>query len=68
MSLQRFRFWQRKLTFFASAAVIVIAGGSAMAQPDPNPALVQQGKYLAQAGDCTACHTNLGGQPFAGGL
>ncbi len=26
------------------------------------------GKYLATLGDCAACHTALGGQPFAGGL
>ena len=26
------------------------------------------GEYLARAGDCIACHTARGGQPFAGGL
>ncbi|ROM69608.1 alcohol dehydrogenase [Pseudomonas brassicacearum] len=31
-------------------------------------ALIEQGRYLADAGDCTACHTAKGGQPFAGGL
>jgi mono/diheme cytochrome c family protein len=31
-------------------------------------ALVERGRYLADAGDCTACHTAKGGQPFAGGL
>jgi mono/diheme cytochrome c family protein len=30
--------------------------------------LVAAGKYLAAAGDCTACHTNPGGAAFAGGL
>jgi mono/diheme cytochrome c family protein len=30
--------------------------------------LVERGRYLADAGDCTACHTAKGGQPFAGGL
>ena len=29
--------------------------------------LVQRGAYLAQAGDCIACHTAREGQPFAGG-
>jgi mono/diheme cytochrome c family protein len=47
---------------------LALAPSLAHAQPDPNPALVEQGKYLAQAGDCTACHTNLGGAHFAGGL
>lgn len=31
-------------------------------------ALVDRGRYLADAGDCTACHTAKGGKPFAGGL
>lgn len=30
--------------------------------------LVARGKYLADAGDCTACHTAHDGKPFAGGL
>lgn len=33
-----------------------------------SPGLVAKGKYLAQAGDCIACHTAAGGAPFAGGL
>lgn len=31
-------------------------------------ALITKGQYLADAGDCTACHTAKGGKPFAGGL
>ncbi len=31
-------------------------------------ALVERGRYLAQAGDCVACHTAPGGKPFTGGL
>jgi len=30
--------------------------------------LVQQGEYLARAGDCTSCHTAQKGKPFAGGF
>jgi mono/diheme cytochrome c family protein len=30
--------------------------------------LVEQGKYLAEAADCVACHTSQGGKDFAGGL
>jgi mono/diheme cytochrome c family protein len=40
-------------------------------QPAPEAeqaALVEKGRYLADAGDCTACHTAKGGKPFAGGL
>lgn len=34
----------------------------------PQAALIKKGEYLAQAGDCIACHTKPGGLPFAGGL
>lgn len=33
-----------------------------------NPESVKRGEYLAQAGDCIACHSAIGGEPFAGGL
>lgn len=29
---------------------------------------ISHGEYLSRAGDCAACHTTPGGQPFAGGL
>jgi aconitate hydratase len=29
--------------------------------------LVERGRYLIRAADCEACHTAIGGQPFAGG-
>jgi len=32
------------------------------------PPVVARGKYLAQMGDCVACHTSPGGKPFAGAL
>ncbi|HEV7637171.1 MAG TPA: c-type cytochrome [Bradyrhizobium sp.] len=31
------------------------------------PSLIARGEYLAQAGDCIACHTAPGGKLFAGG-
>ncbi len=31
-------------------------------------ASIERGRYLAIAGDCTACHTAPGGQAFAGGF
>lgn len=34
----------------------------------PKAELIKKGEYLAQAGDCIACHTKKGGLPFAGGL
>ncbi|MEI6117074.1 MAG: cytochrome c, partial [Burkholderiales bacterium] len=34
----------------------------------PAATKVQQGEYLARAGDCISCHSVPGAQPFAGGL
>lgn len=42
------------------------ANGMASAQSDA--AVMERGAYIATAADCVACHTKLGGQPFAGGL
>jgi mono/diheme cytochrome c family protein len=33
-----------------------------------SPELLARGRYLAQAGDCMACHTTRGGKPYAGGV
>ena len=33
----------------------------------PDAALVARGAYLIRAGNCQGCHTDRGGQPFAGG-
>ena len=33
-----------------------------------DPALIEQGRQVAQASDCVACHTANGGKAFAGGL
>jgi len=41
---------------------------SAASSNQDNAALVEKGRYLAIAGDCSACHTAAGGRPFAGGL
>jgi mono/diheme cytochrome c family protein len=42
-----------------------IAAGTSAA---PDPATIERGRYLAVAGDCSACHTAPGGKAFAGGL
>ena len=34
----------------------------------PSAQLIEQGKYIATAGDCIACHTAPNGKQFAGGL
>ena len=33
-----------------------------------DPALIEKGRYVAQASDCVACHTAKSGKVFAGGL
>jgi mono/diheme cytochrome c family protein len=35
---------------------------------DVSFALIERGRHLVNAGDCVACHTAKGGEPFAGGL
>jgi mono/diheme cytochrome c family protein len=40
----------------------------ARAADQANADVAARGKYLADAGDCVACHTKKGGESFAGGL
>jgi hypothetical protein len=73
----------RKLLGLALAVGLVIVAVLAarhFLQPGPLPPqaggarevnattqVINQGEYLARAGDCTACHTVPNGKPFAGG-
>ena len=53
----------------ATKAFGSIGGNADAALPVPvSPELLQQGAYVAEAGDCAACHTAPGGQTLAGGL
>ncbi len=52
----------------ALAAMLTPAAHAASASASADTALIQRGAYLAQAGDCAACHTAPHGKPFAGGL
>lgn len=54
------------LTHIAALCLTFTAAGAIAA--DALPQRIANGAYLARVGDCTACHTALGGQPFAGGL
>jgi mono/diheme cytochrome c family protein len=47
---------------------LLAAATPSQAQERFSPAEIEQGRYLARAGDCIACHTAPGGQEFAGGL
>jgi mono/diheme cytochrome c family protein len=42
--------------------------GAASAQDLQRFDAIERGRYLAVLGDCAACHTVPGGQPYAGGL
>lgn len=48
----------------AGVTLISVPAGAAPADNEQ----IARGKYLATAGDCIACHSVPGGQPFAGGL
>ena len=50
----------------ALAAGGLLAGADARAA-DTSFATIERGHHLVDAGDCVACHTTKGGQPFAGG-
>src|SRR5258705_13721674 len=52
----------------AIASFIVALTGTASAQETQSFERIERGRYLAVLGDCGACHTARGGQPFAGGL
>jgi mono/diheme cytochrome c family protein len=50
------------------ASVGNASGGNAPASSTTANDAVRRGEYLALAGDCTGCHTQPGGKPFAGGV
>ncbi len=67
-------------SWVVAALVLVVAAAVlfVFALRGPNPEIspvlaqrkpdVERGKYVAVLGDCAACHTAAGGQPFAGGV
>jgi mono/diheme cytochrome c family protein len=50
------------------AAAFAFASVTAALADSQNFDRIERGRYLAVLGDCAACHTKPGGQPFAGGL
>ncbi|MDB6050922.1 MAG: cytochrome [Pseudomonas sp.] len=49
--------------------MVIFAIGSVSLQVSAaSSELIQRGKYVSTVGDCVACHSVPGGQPFAGGL
>jgi mono/diheme cytochrome c family protein len=59
-----------RVPWVSFALLLLTAHGIAQAQTSnaDQTAMIEQGRYLAVTGDCTACHTKPdGGKPFAGG-
>jgi mono/diheme cytochrome c family protein len=53
---------------FAVALALVVSMAARAQNPDKQSfELIEHGRYIATAADCTACHTAPGGKPFAGG-
>jgi len=50
----------------ASLATLGAVGAARAIAHDSEHARIARGRYLAQAGDCAACHTAVGGRPYAG--
>src|SRR4051794_15348702 len=50
----------------AAIAALAIFGAARAIAHDSAHARIARGRYLAQAGDCAACHTADGGQDYAG--
>src|SRR5215203_324692 len=51
-----------------AALLLLIAGQTVGLQSAYSQETMSQGEYLARAGNCVACHSVQGGEPFAGGL
>jgi mono/diheme cytochrome c family protein len=58
----------RRIAIASLAAVaLYVSPASAQGQATDKASIIARGEYLAQAGDCVACHTAPGGKLFAGG-
>ena len=57
----------RGLAALAYAALMFASPARAQHTDPQDFSIVERGRYLTIAGDCIACHTAPGGQPFAGG-
>ncbi len=57
----------RRFLLTTSALAVLAVASSGSAQDSGDFAQVQEGLYIARAGDCASCHTREDGEPFAGG-
>src|ERR1700709_2156881 len=64
----QFKSNMRSMVIGSIAAIAAwVAPASAQSTATDKASIVARGEYLAQAGDCVACHTAPGGKLFAGG-
>lgn len=56
------------LTTVLGTAALLLLGHLPQARADNAEDLIARGRYVADASDCSACHTVKGGRPFAGGM
>jgi mono/diheme cytochrome c family protein len=59
--------WTFLVGLCAALINAAVAQPSAGEAPDAKQRLVDEGRYLATAGDCISCHTRAHGAPFSGG-
>jgi mono/diheme cytochrome c family protein len=59
------------IVFIVAASVILLRPGVLPniegMKPNATTEIINRGEYLARAGDCVACHTEINGSEFAGG-
>ena len=58
------------MRYILLAAALLLVGSAAVRAQNPDKQsfeVIEHGRYMATAADCTACHTAPGGKPFAGG-
>jgi mono/diheme cytochrome c family protein len=53
---------------FGACLAFVYCSANAESADSPEGSPVDQGRYLATAGNCISCHTSEGGESFAGGV
>ncbi len=56
------------LTLALAVGTLAVGALAGRAHAQTTDAVAERGRYLAIAGNCVSCHTQAGGQPFAGGL
>lgn len=62
------QFAYRRFLNFLPVVMAALSASAFAASAPADADLIEQGRYLATASDCAACHTAKNGKPFGGGL